>query len=312
MKSVVTLTLNPSIDTACQAEAVHSGRKIRTSDERFDPGGGGINVARVIRELGGEAMAMYFAGGITGTALTEMVAAIGLPHLAIPIDGRTRVSHVVHERSSGDEYRFVPSGPRISPRELDACLAEVSKLEADYVVVSGSVPPGVSPAFYVEVAAVVEQSGGRLVSDTSGDALRRTLNRGVYLVKPNLRELESVVGRWLASPAEQEAAAQALVVEKKASVVAVSLGAAGALLASDAGCLRLRGPRVETKSAVGAGDSFVAAMTLGLAQERPPEEAFALAVAAGTAAVLTMGTELCRRDDVERIYEEVMAERDGG
>ncbi len=312
MKSIVTLTLNPSIDTACQAEAVHPVRKIRTSDERFDPGGGGINVARVIRELGGEAMAMYFAGGITGTALTEMVAAIGLPHRAIPIDGLTRVSHVVYERSSGDEYRFVPSGPRISARELDACLAEVSKLEADYVVVSGSVPPGVSPAFYVEVAAVVAKGGGRLVLDTSGDALRRTLNRGVYLVKPNLRELESVVGRRLASPAEEEAAAQALVVEKKASIVVVSLGAAGALLASDAGCLRLRGPRVETKSAVGAGDSFVAAMTLGLAQGRPPEEAFALAVAAGTAAVLTMGTELCRRDDVERIYEEVMAERDGG
>lgn len=312
MKSIVTLTLNPSIDTACQAEAVHPVRKIRKSDERFDPGGGGINVARVIRELGGEAMAMYFAGGITGTALTEMVAAIGLPHRAIPIDGLTRVSHVVYERSSGDEYRFVPSGPRISARELDACLAEVSKLEADYVVVSGSVPPGVSPAFYVEVAAVVAKGGGRLVLDTSGDALRRTLNRGVYLVKPNLRELESVVGRRLASPAEEEAAAQALVVEKKASIVVVSLGAAGALLASDAGCLRLRGPRVETKSAVGAGDSFVAAMTLGLAQGRPPEEAFALAVAAGTAAVLTMGTELCRRDDVERIYEEVMAERDGG
>jgi 6-phosphofructokinase 2 len=311
MRPIVTLTLNPSIDAACQAEEVHPIRKIRTSDERFDPGGGGINVARVIRELGGEALAVYVAGGITGAALTEMVAAIGLPHRPIPIAGLTRVSHVVYERSSGDEYRFVPSGPPISQRELNACLAEIKTLDAEYVVVSGSVPPSVSPEFYVEVAEVVARGGGRLVLDTSGAALSRTLARGVYMVKPNLQELESVAGRRLPSLGEQEAAGHALVTEKRASIVTVSLGADGALLASAAGCLRLRGPRVETKSAVGAGDSFLAGMTFGLAQGRPPEEAFALAVAAGTAAVLTMGTELCRREDVERIYEGILAERGG-
>ena len=109
MKPIVTLTLNPSIDASCQADTVHPIRKIRTSDERFDPGGGGINAARVIRELGGEAVAVYFAGGSTGAALTEMIGAIGLPHRPIPIAGVTRISHVVFERSSGNEYRFVPS-----------------------------------------------------------------------------------------------------------------------------------------------------------------------------------------------------------
>lgn len=311
MKPIVTLTLNPSIDAACQADTVHPVRKIRTSDERFDPGGGGINVARVVRELGGEALAVYVAGGITGAALKEMVAAIGLPQKSIPIAGMTRISNVVYERSSGDEYRFVPSGPRISQRELNTCLDELKTLDADYVVVSGSVPPGVSPEFYVEVAEVVAHGGGRLVLDTSGEALRRTLARGVYLVKPNLRELESLAGRRLSSPGEQEAAAHALVAEKKASLVTVSFGEDGALLASAAGCLRLQRPRRKTKSAVGAGDSFVGGMTLGLAQGRPPEDAFALAVAAGTAAVLTMGTELCRRDDVERIYRQITAEREG-
>lgn len=107
---IVTLTLNPSIDAACQAEVVHPIRKIRTSEARFDPGGGGINVARVIRELGGEAEAVHFAGGITGAALTEMISAVGLPHRPIPIAGTTRISLVVYERSSGTEYRFGPSG----------------------------------------------------------------------------------------------------------------------------------------------------------------------------------------------------------
>jgi 6-phosphofructokinase 2 len=309
MKPIVTLTLNPSIDAACQADTVHPIHKIRTVEERFDPGGGGINVARVIRQLGGEALSVYFAGGITGRALDEMVEAIRLPCRSIQIAGMTRISNVFYERSSGLEYRFVPSGPQIDQGELDSCLAEIATLGADYVVVSGSVPSSVSPDFYVEVDKVVTRAGGRLVLDTSGEALHRTLAQGVYLAKPNLRELESLAGRPLSSPSEQEEAAQELVAAGKAAIVTVSLGADGALLATAAGCLRLRGPKVEAKSAVGAGDSFVGAMTLGLAQGRPPEDALALAVATGTATVLTMGTELCRREDVERIYQHLRADQ---
>jgi 6-phosphofructokinase 2 len=139
--------------------------------------------------------------------------------------------------------------------------------------------------------------------------LRRALEAGVYLVKPNLRELESVVGRSLAEPAEQEEAARQLVAGGRAEIVTVSLGADGALLATCAGCRRLRAPKVKLRSAVGAGDSFIGAMTLGLAQARIPEDAFALAVATGTATVLTMGTELCRREDVLRIYRQIKAKQ---
>lgn len=309
MKPIVTLTLNPAIDAACQAEKVRPIHKIRTFAERFDPGGGGINVARVIRELGGDAIAVYAAGGITGGALNELIESIGLPHRAIPIAGVTRISNVVHERSSGHEYRFVPEGPKLDQSELDACLAEIATLDADYVVASGSVPRGLTPDCYLRLAELVARRGARLVLDTSGEALRRTLDAGIYLVKPNLRELESIAGRSLSSAREQEEAARELVISGKASIVTLSLGTDGALLATETGCLRLKGPDVVPKSAVGAGDSFVAAMTLGLAQGRPREDAFAFAVAAGTATVLTMGTELCRRDDVERIYQQILADR---
>ena len=141
--------------------------------------------------------------------------------------------------------------------------------------------------------------------DTSGDALREAVAEGVYLIKPNLRELETLAGRELRSEADQEAAAQRLIEDGKVEVVAVSLGAAGALLVTAGDCFRLKAPEVEPKSAVGAGDSFVGAMTLGVAEGRSMREAFTLAVATGTATVLTMGTELCRREDVERIFREL-------
>lgn len=309
MKPIVTLTLNPAIDSSCQADQVHPVHKIRTFEERYDPGGGGVNVARVIRELGGDAIAVYLAGGLTGQAFTHMIDAIGLQRRAVPVRGYTRVSHTVYERSSGQEYRFVPQGPEIHEDEWQACLRELEDLDFDYLVASGSLPKGVPDDFYARIAQMVSARGARFVVDTSGAALKQTLEAGVFLVKPNLRELESVVGRPLREPAEQEEAARQLVDRGRAEIVTVSLGADGALLATGAGCRRLRAPRVKPRSAVGAGDSFVGAMTLGLAQGRTPEDAFALAVATGTATVLTMGTELCRREDVERIYRQIRAEQ---
>lgn len=159
MKPIVTLTLNPAIDSACQADEVRPILKIRTTDERYDPGGGGINVARVIRELGGETIAVYLAGGLTGQAFNHMIDAIGLQSRVIPIAGDTRVSHVVYERSSGQEYRFVPSGPHIHEDEWQACLEAIAALDADYVVASGSLPRGLPEDFYARLARVVADKG---------------------------------------------------------------------------------------------------------------------------------------------------------
>ncbi len=309
MKPIATLTLNPAIDSACQAEEIHPIRKIRTTNERYDPGGGGINVARVIRELGGESVALYLAGGLTGQAFNQMVEEIGLEHRVVPIAGSTRVSHTVYERKTGLEYRFVPEGPEIHEDEWRACLAELEGLDADWVVASGSLPKGLPDDFYARLAKIETAKGARFVLDTSGEALKQAVAEGVYLVKPNLRELETLVGRTLDDSAAQEAAARELVESGRAEIVTVTLGGDGALLATKKGCMRLRAPKIKPRSAVGAGDSFVAAMTLGLAQGRTPEDAFILAVATGTATVLTMGTELCRREDVERIYRQIRAEQ---
>lgn len=301
----MTLTVNPAIDGAAEAEQVRPIHKIRTRNERYDPGGGGINVARVIRELGGSSFAIYLSGGTTGPVLDALLSAAGLHCRRVPISGDTRISHTVHERASGLEFRFVPEGPSIIQAEWHACLSVIEEVECKYMVASGSLPRGVPDDFYVSVAEIAARKGAKLVLDSSGDALKRAIDHGVYLFKPSLGEMEQLVGRKLATYSDQEEAVRGIVDSGFAEIITLTLGRDGALLATRRGLRRLPGLRVEAKSAVGAGDSFLAAMTLGLAEGRSPEDAFARAAAAGTAAILNVGTQLCRRGDVERLYEEI-------
>jgi 6-phosphofructokinase 2 len=301
MKPIVTLTLNPSIDASSETEKVEPMRKNRISNERFDPGGGGINVARVLKELGGNVHAIYLSGGLTGQTLDKMIDEIGLLRTRIPIRGDTRISHTVFERKTRREYRFVPEGPEISEAEWRACLDMIASLDADYLVASGSLPHTVPTDFYARVARLAAKQGMRFVLDTSGDALSAALAEGIYLLKPNQRELAQVAGADLPTRAAQHAAAMDIIAKGHTKVVAVSLGGDGAFVADDKECFDLAAPPADMHSAVGAGDSFVAGMTLGLVNGRDLRGALRLAVAAGTAAIMTMGTELCRRADVERL-----------
>jgi 6-phosphofructokinase 2 len=306
MKPIVTLTLNPTIDGSASAEVIAPVRKIRTSGEHYHPGGGGINVARVVQELGGEACALYLGGGATGAILDDLLATAGVKCRCIPIAGYTRIAHTVFERSSALEYRFVPEGPEVSEVEWESCLAELVTLDFDYVVVSGSLPRGLPETAYVRVVDIAAAMGARVVLDTSGAALKATLGKGVFLIKPNRRELEDLVGRPLPQRAEQIEAAQALIADKSAEIIAISLGSAGALIVSHAETWFAMAPPVTVHSAVGAGDSFVGAMTLAFAQGRSLNAVLAYGVAAGTAAVLSPGAELSRAPDVERLYADLL------
>lgn len=309
MKAIATLTLNPAIDGAAEADVVRPTHKIRMSNERYDPGGGGINVARVVSELGGDAYPIYLAGGATGGVLDELLSTAGIDGGRVPIADHTRISHAVFERSSGLEYRFVPEGPLVSEAEWQACLASIDRVDCDYLVASGSLPRGVPDDFYAFVAAICRRRNIKLVLDTSGEALHSALGQGVHLVKPSLGELEGLLDRKLLSPEAQDTAISELISNGAAELIALTLGRDGALLATSQSMLRLAAPEVEAKSAVGAGDSFLAAMTLGLAQGRAPDDAFAYGMAAGAATVLSAGTGLCRREDVERLYGEILKPR---
>lgn len=311
MKPIVTLTLNPAIDAACIADEVIPMRKVRTRDERYDPGGGGINVARVVHELGGEAVAFYLAGGITGHALEGLVERSGITAVRVPMAGLTRVSHTVYETSTGHEFRFTPEGPEVGEAEWRHCLEVLSVLDGNYFVASGSLARGLPADAYAQIARQVKAQGGKVILDTSGSPLHWALAEGVWLIKPSRRELEHLLGRKAHTPEDEEELAQEVVASGRAEIVALTLGAAGAVLATREKVLRLPSPKVETRSAVGAGDSFLGAMVWALANDRPIEDAFAYGIAAGAATAMTAGTELCRREDVERLYGLIKGESPG-
>ena len=296
---IATLTMNPTIDLASEARAVQPVRKVRTFNERQDPGGGGVNVSRVVQELGGNTLAMILAGGVTGSFLEELLDEAGVPRRSIPIVGRTRISQTVLDLASGQEYRFVPEGPRIREVEWEAALAALEEVEADWLVASGSLPAGVPEAFYAQAAKISARRRIRFVLDTSGAPLRVALEAGeVELAKPSRGEFEALVGRELRDWAELEEAALEWVRSGRVRYLAVTLGHEGALLATIEGALRLPALDVVVRGAVGAGDSFLAAMTLALAQGRTAEDAFAWGVAAGTAAVSSAGTAHPKRAEV--------------
>jgi 6-phosphofructokinase 2 len=303
---IVTLTVNPAIDGACEAEAVRPIHKIRTTNETFTPGGGGINVARVIHELGGEALAIYLAGGATGPVLDSLVDELELHHRTIPIAGNTRIAQVVYERSSGLEFRFVPQGPLVRESEWRACLETLESTDCDYLVASGSLSPGMPANFYTHVQDIAARKGAKFVLDTSGEELAASLHKGgIHFVKPSIGEFEALIGRSLPTVAEQDEAISTFARQGVVDYLCVTLGRDGAVFADRDGLLRLRSPEVEAKSAVGAGDSFVGAMAYALSIGRKPREAFAYGVAAGTAAVLHHDPYLCTRADVDRLYAQI-------
>jgi len=305
--SIVTLTMNPALDLSTSTDRVVSEHKMRCGPTRIDPGGGGVNVSRVVRELGGESIAIYAAGGPTGDAYQQYLRAEGMTGTVVPIAGNTRESFTVDETGTGEQFRFVLQGPTFDEKEWRACLAAVEEAITPgcYLVGSGSLPPGVPHDFYARIARLATKRDARCIIDTSGEALVAALEEGIFLVKPSGRELAEFTGADLSTDDEHAAAARVLVERGDAEMVALSLGDHGAILASASGVTRLSVPEVVVQSTVGAGDSFLGGFVTRLAQGRGVEDAFRTAVAAGSATVMTPATELCHREDVERLEAEL-------
>ena len=304
MNPVATLTMNPALDIASSTLRIVPAEKLRCSAPRHDPGGGGINVARAIHKLGGDAIAVFPIGGPAGGRIEQLLDEEEVASRTVAIAGLTRESFTVDERQTGRQFRFVMPGPPLSADEQERCLDQLASLTPKpyYIVVSGSLPPGVPNDFYVRVAERTRLLGARLILDTSGEALRKIRVGDVYLLKPNLRELSELIGREIISPRQQEEAARELIAQRCTEIVVVSLGAAGAILADQQGCWRFVSASVPVASTVGAGDSMVAGIVLSLARGKTVHEAVRYGMAAGAAALMLPGTELCRRDDTERLF----------
>ncbi|WP_448875560.1 6-phosphofructokinase II [Enterobacter hormaechei] len=305
MASIYTLTLSPSLDSATMTPQIYPEGKLRCSAPVFEPGGGGINVARAITHLGGKATAIFPAGGATGEHLVALLADEQVAVDTVDARDWTRQNLHVHVESSGEQYRFVMPGAKLSDDEFRQLEEKVLTIESgSLLVISGSLPPGVKTEKLTALVQAVLQRGIRCIVDSSGDALKAALEPGqLELVKPNQKELSALVNRELNQPDDVRTAAEELVRTGKAHRVVVSLGPQGALAVDKTGCVQVVPPPMKSQSTVGAGDSMVGAMVLKLAQGASLLEIARYGVAAGSAATINQGTRLCSLADTQKIVD---------
>lgn len=305
-ENIVTLTMNPAIDMGVSVRQMMTEHKMRALKTRRDPGGGGINVARVLKRFGAEPLAIFPMGGPSGHMLERLVAAEEVRHQSFMIARDCRANFTANDLSTGQQFRFVMPGPTLGEEEWTAGLGlTTAASQSGYSVASGSLPRGVPHDFYARLARNLRVSGGaRLVLDTSGPPLKHALDTGVYLVKPSLSEFTDLIGE---SPdlAAMHGAAKNLVVNGKAEIVALTLGPDGAMLISRDISIYAKPPPVQVRGTVGAGDSFVALLILAIAQRQGLRDAFRMAIAGGCAALLSPGTGLASPDVVNQLAPQV-------
>lgn len=300
---IVTLTVNPAVDKSTHIDRLIPEQKLRCDAPRFDAGGGGINVSKAIKRLGGKSTAIFTTGGPSGQVLRDLVSQEGIDCEVIQTEQWTRENFIVAETSTNAQYRFGMPGAALSEAETEDVLEKLRQSKAEYVVASGSLPPQMDVNFYEKVAAISKEIGARLVLDTSGEPLRAACDEGVFLLKPNIGELEALVGAKDLQIDDVDDAARMLIGDGKCEVVIVSMGPKGAILVTKDLCEHVPAPPIQKRSTVGAGDSMVAGMTWALTQGLTYSEMIRWGVACGSAATMNEGTQLFLRADVERLMD---------
>ena len=302
---ILTITINPALDKSTKVGRIIPEKKLRCEVPVYEPGGGGINVSRAIKKLGGQSCAWYLSGGPSGEKIGKLLQEEGISFRAFKCREWTRENLVVMETSTNEHFRFGMPGPQIAEDEWQQVLSALENLEEEpeYVIASGSNAPGIPEDFYARIADIAVRKNFRLILDTSGEPLKQAAGEGIYLMKPSLSELSALAGKTSITATEQEKLARKVLDDGKSKVLVVSMGARGAMLATKEGFEYIMPPTVPQQSSVGAGDSMVGGMVLKLQEGWPISEVARFGVAAGTAATMTPGSELCRKDDAEEIYE---------
>lgn len=307
MASILTLTLNPAIDTFTTIERMEPVNKLRCGPVRRDPGGGGINVARVLHRLGADVVAVYTTGGNFGAALRQLTEEEGVEGRTVEIAEETRENFTVFEEATHEQYRMVVPGPGLTAAEVEGCLAAVRSFdrEISYLIASGSLPPGVPDGFMGQLADIAKDKGAKFVVDGPHTALAAALGEGCHMIKPNLREMRDMTGLELGDQASWIGACRDLIAQRKVEVVALSLAHYGALVVTAEEAWHAPALEVPMVSAVGAGDSFLGALVWALGQGHDMSTALAHGVAGGSAALLTPATDLCLKEDLIRLLDQV-------
>lgn len=298
---IVTLTVSPAIDKSTHFAGLVAEQKIRCETPHFDAGGGGINVSKAIARLGGNSLAVFTVGGASGELLEELVKKEGIDYKTIKTKSWTRENFIAVDTLTNAQYRFGMPGPEITADEAQAILTALEETKPDFLVASGSLSPGLEDDFYEKVATIATNIGAKLIVDTSGTPLERAIDKGVFLLKPNVGELARLVKAESLEINEVDDAAREIINKGKCEIMVVSLGAQGAVLVTKDICEHIPAPPVQKKSTVGAGDSMVGGMVWALSAGKSVSEMLHWGVACGSAATMNEGTQLFKQEDVHKL-----------
>lgn len=304
MKSfdIVTLTVSPALDKSAHFSGLVPEQKIRCQAPSFDAGGGGINISKAISRLQGTSLAIMTSGGATGEMLQKLLHEETVPFIAIETQSWTRENFVAVDDNTNSQFRFVFPAPAVTIAEKDKIIEAIQELEFNYLVVSGGLSEGLPADFYQDIAEMAKASNSKLIIDTNGSPLRKALETGVYMIKPNVGELAKLIGVERLEMEEVNEAAKEIIREGGAEVVVVSLGPQGAVLVTKDSYDYVPAPNVVKKSTVGAGDSMVGGMVWALSQDKPFKEVIRWGVACGSAATMNEGTQLFKLADAKRLF----------
>ncbi|HAL83409.1 MAG TPA: phosphofructokinase [Mucilaginibacter sp.] len=303
MPEIITVTFNPAIDKSISIAELIPDKKLKCMQPVYEPGGGGVNVARAIKKLGYDAVAIYLAGGDTGRKITRLLKNDQIESIVIETTESTRENLIVADIANSKQYLFDMPGPEINMQEWQQCLDTIEHLPGvKFIVASGSLPKGVPSDIFARIAMIARKKNAKLIVDTTGEALKQAVQAGVYLIKPNLKELAALTGKDELGIEAVANVAREIINMGKVEAIVVSMGPNGAMLVTRDLVQQIVPPHVEIETTVGAGDSMVAGIVMSLAENKNLTEAVQYGVACGTAATMKPGTELCTREDAALLY----------
>ena len=307
---IYTVTLNPALDKTATVENLRLDSVNRISELRVDPGGKGINVSKVVRELGAKTVAIALLGGHAGTMLRNMLAELGIECKVLEVEGETRTNLKIKDPALKTNTDINEPGPEVTDEQLrgmlDGLVGEVGS--GDIVVLSGSLPRGAAADTYKVWVAALKKTGAKVYLDADGDKLVRGIEAKPDLIKPNEIELGAMMGRTLDADEKIVEAARELI-DGGLDRVMVSMGGAGALYVARDVTIKANPVKVPVGSTVGAGDSVVAALAYAQDKGLGLEDTMRLAMATGAANVMQSGTQAAPRELVDSLIDKVVVTR---
>lgn len=307
MNKILSITFNPAIDKSVSIDALVPEKKLKCTAPKYEPGGGGINVSRVIKRLGGNTIALYLGGGFNGDLLQELLNKEKVNSHLIQCKNNTRENLIVFDNKSMQQYRFGMPAEEIFEDEYLSLLEFLeNENQFEYWIISGSIPNSIPLSIIESVIKIGKKKNKIIIADTSGDALKSIIKEGLFLIKPNINELNNIADIELMNQNEIIQFAQIKISNKELEHLVVSLGPEGALLITINNAYKITPPAVKRMSTVGAGDSMVGGIVSSLANGKNILESVQYGVASGTAATMNAGTELCHKSDVEILLKQII------